>query len=60
MEGLAGKGKGGGWSRTTQVALSSLHQLPPQELIPGGPSTEGGTGNVPTQHVELVPNSALH
>lgn len=47
MKGLA-VGGGGGGCRAPQVALSSLHQLPPQELIPGGPSIEGGTRNAYT------------
>lgn len=38
----------GGRSRGPQAALSSLHQLPPQELIPGGPSIEGETGRAYT------------
>lgn len=35
------------WVRALQVGISSSCQLPPQEVIPGPPSTEGGARIVP-------------
>lgn len=43
-------GRGAGHHRLLSQPLT-VHQLPPQEVIPGAPSIKGGTRNVPTQHV---------